>query len=183
MSTMTIRHIDPDELLRMPDGDRYELLDGQPVEKSMGAKADKIAGRLTGWLDQYCVEHNLGHAFGSATAYRCFSWQQDRIRIPDSSVVLAGRFPNEEVPDGYILIPPDLAIEVLSPNDLAEEVEAKVNEYLTAGVRLVWVVSPMSRTVQVRRPDSTSATVSESKTLSGEDVLPGFSRKLADLFR
>ena len=71
---------------------------------------------------------------------------------------------------------------VISPNDLYEDVEEKLSDYHAAKVRLVWVVSPGSKTVLIRRPDDTCALVREGGELSGEDVIPGFACKVADLF-
>ena len=110
--------MDADDLLAMPDGEGYELIDGIPVEKHMGAKSDLIALRLGGWLEQFCREHKLGHVFGWTTGYRCWTGKngRPRVRKPDASVVRSGRFENNQVPDGDIDITPDLAVEVISPN-------------------------------------------------------------------
>ena len=77
---------------------------------------------------------------------------------------------------------PDLAVEVISPNDLASEVNEKIDEYLSAGVSLVWVIDPDSKTVSVYRKDGSTARLRESDELSGEDVIPGFSCKVNDIF-
>ena len=71
---------------------------------------------------------------------------------------------------------------MVSPNETYEEVEAKVAEYRSAGVKLIWVISPKSRTVVIRRLDGTCAELNEAGTLSGEDVLPGFACPVAELF-
>ena len=73
-------------------------------------------------------------------------------------------------------------LEVVSPNDLAWEVDMKVTEYLQAGVRLVWVFYPDTRTVWVSRADGQAARLGASETLSGADVLPGFTCPVADVF-
>jgi Uma2 family endonuclease len=174
--------LEPDDLLRMPDGDSYELVDGHPVKKPMGAESDRIAVRLAGKLDLFCTQRTVGFVFGSQTGYRCFPDRPRLLRKPDASVVVRGRFVNDEVPRGDIAIPPDLAIEVVSPNDLYEEIEEKVTEYLGAGVRLVWVVNPSTKTVLVRRPNKTCTALHANDTLSGEDVLPGFTVPVAELF-
>jgi len=174
--------LDPDDLLRLPDGESYELVDGRPVEKPRGAESDRIAVRLAGKLDLFCTHRVAGFVFGSQTGYRCFPERPRLLRKPDASVVIRGRFPNDEVPRGDIGIPPDLAIEVISPNDYYEEIEDKVSEYLGAGVRLVWVITPSAKTVLVRRPNKTCTALDVSDTLSGEDVLPGFTCPVADLF-
>ena len=93
-----------------------------------------------------------------------------------------GRFPNERVPKGYIRIPPDLAVEVVSPNDLADHMDFKVEEYLEAGVSLVWVISPNAETVTVHRADGSVTKLHNTDELSGETLLSGFRCKVSDLF-
>jgi Uma2 family endonuclease len=102
--------------------------------------------------------------------------------MPDTAFVAAGRLPDDRSPEGYIKVAPDIAVEVISPNETYEEVEAKVAEYRSAGVKLTWVISPKSKTVLIRRLDGTCAEVNEAGTLSGEDVLPGFTCTVAELF-
>ncbi|HJZ91786.1 MAG TPA: Uma2 family endonuclease [Gemmataceae bacterium] len=173
--------LEPDDLLQMPDGESYELVDGRLVEKNMGAESDRIALRLGGRIDRYCDVHKMGFAFGAQTGFRCFPSRPRLVRKPDVSMVLRARLP-EGAPKGDILISPDFAVEVVSPNDTYEEVEAKVNEYLSAGVRLVWVISPTAKTVLIRRPDKSSAALDINDVLNGEDVLPGFTCPVAELF-
>jgi Uma2 family endonuclease len=78
-------------------------------------------------------------------------------------------------------IPPDLAAEVIS-NDSAEELEARVADYLGAGTRLMWVVHPQARSAWAVRPDGSAARLTGEQELSGEDVLAGFACKVQDLF-
>ena len=93
-----------------------------------------------------------------------------------------GRLPNDVIPDGWVKIPPDFAAEVVSPNDKAEEVFTKAREWLDVGVRLLWVVSPASRTVFILRPGGGATWVGAGGTLSGEDVIPGFTCPVDELF-
>lgn len=79
-------------------------------------------------------------------------------------------------------IPPDLALEVISPNDVAEQMEIRIVDLLGAGVQLLWVIYPATRTVYVFRQGGTVARLSEADSLSGEDVLPGFSCRVSELF-
>jgi Uma2 family endonuclease len=174
--------LDPDDLLAMPGGDSYELIDGRPVEKPMGAKADEIALSLAVALRQYVRAKQLGRVYGAQTGYRCFPGRTKQVRKPDVSFVARGRLPNDETPEGDILIAPDLAVESVSANDTYAEVEVKVQEFLAAGVKLVWVICPASKTVLVRRPGRTCSDLTEADTLSGEDVVPGFSCPVAELF-
>ena len=174
--------LDPDDLLRMPDGDRYELIDGVPVEKKMGAESDRIALRLGGLLDQYCLRTGCGLAFGSSTGYRCFPNNLRQLRKPDVSFIATGRLPRDEAPEGDIDIAPDLAVEAVSPNDTYEEVQQKLMDYRSAKVRLVWVISPKTKSVLIRRLDGSCAELFADGELFGEDVIPGFTCKVADLF-
>ena len=174
--------VEPEELLAMTDGDRYELIDGIPWEKHMGAESDEIAVMAATALITFVRSRKLGRVYGSQTGYQCFPDAPKMVRMPDTSFVAAGRLEGDRSPEGYIKIAPDLAVEVVSPNEEYEEVEAKVAQYRSAGVKLIWVVSPKSQTVIVRRLDGTCAEVGAAGELSGEDVLPGFACKVADLF-
>lgn len=174
--------LEPEDLLRMPDGDRYELVDGLPKEKVMGAKSDEIGGLLLTQFNNFIRPKKLGRAYPSQSGFQCFPKKPKLVRMPDASFVSAARIPAGGTPDGYIKVAPDIAVEVVSPNEEYEEVEAKVAEYRSAGVKLIWVISPKSKTVLIRRLDGTCAEVGEAGTLSGEDVLPGFACPVAELF-
>jgi Uma2 family endonuclease len=174
--------ITPDDLLAMPNEVDYELVNGELVERHMGAESSWIASNLTWLFGCQFGRKRPGHFFTTDCGYQCFAEDSGKVRKPDISFVRFGRFSNERVPKGYIRIPPDLAVEVLSPNDLADEVEEKVEEYLDAGVRLVWVISPKAETVTVYRADRSAVKLHDANELSGENVLPGFRCKVSDLF-
>ncbi|HXD87599.1 MAG TPA: Uma2 family endonuclease [Urbifossiella sp.] len=175
--------LEPEELQKMPDGDSYELIDGVPTEKKpMGAKSDFTGAALIGLVKPYCRQHKLGLVFGSQAGYRCFPDKPLQVRIPDVSFVASGRLPDDQPPDGYIAIVPDLVVEVASPNDGYEEIQSRVADFQSAKTRLIWVVSPHTRTVLVRRLDGSCAELREDGELSGEDVIPGFRCKVAELF-
>ena len=178
--------ITPDDLLKLPDSVDYELVDGRLVERHMGMESSEIAARLVGLLIMFLRDHRLGRVFGADASYQCFPDAPQKVRKPDVSFVRAGRFPGDRAPKGHGKIPPDLAVEVVSPGDFSDEVEEKVVEYLAAGVPLVWVVHPTTRTVRVHRPASSPRGVvsqlGEGDALDGEDVLPGFSCPVKSLF-
>ncbi|MCE9561605.1 MAG: Uma2 family endonuclease [Planctomycetes bacterium] len=182
MNELPTQLLEPEDLLAMPDGDRYELIDGMPKEKPMGAESDEVAMSAGSLIRAFVKANRLGHVYGSQTGFQCFPKDSKAVRMPDTSYVATGRLPNDRTPEGYIKIAPDLAVEVISPNETYEEVEAKVKEYRSAGVKLIWVVSPKSRTVLIRRLDGTCAEVDEAGTLSGEDVIPGFACPVVELF-
>jgi Uma2 family endonuclease len=182
MSTVAQTTFTPDDLLKMPDGDTYELVNGQLVEQAMGAKAGWVSGQIYTLLNLHAKQHDAGWAFPDGTSIQCFPDDPNKVRRPDTCLVARGRFQNDEVPEGHILIPPDLAVEVVSPNDSYYDVEAKVGEYLDAGVKLVWVINPANRTVKVYRAEGDVSHLDEKDQLSGEDVLRGFVCRVGDLF-
>jgi len=183
MSTVAtnIQH-SPEELLTLPDGDAYELVGGELVERKMGAKSSYIAGKFYARLDRFCVDQCPGWVFPEGTSFQCFPDDPKKVRRADVSFIRFGRLPREQPPEGHIRIAPDLAVEVVSPNDLAYDVDSKVEDYLQAGVRLVWVVNPPTRTVRVHRPDGPGATLRADDELTGDEVLPGFHCLIRDLF-
>jgi Uma2 family endonuclease len=166
----------PEDLLTLPDGDHYELVNGRLVEKPSGAEASWVAVQVAVRLTAY---QHLGWVFGSGAGYQCFPADYNRVRKPDVSFVLRQRL--NRIPKGHICIVPDLAVEVVSPNDLYSEVQQKLVEYLDAGVPLVWVVDPESRTVTVH-DQSRGFQLRNSDVLTGGDVLPGFRCEVGELF-
>jgi Uma2 family endonuclease len=178
--------VTPEELLAMPASVDFELVDGTLVGRHAGMKPSVIAARIAILIGMFLRDHRLGRLFGADAAFRCFPDAPDKIRKPDVSFIRNGRLPGDQTPTGYCPIYPDLAVEVISPGDLAYEVEEKVAEYLKVGVRLVWVVHPPTRTVRIHRPRASAAgPVSEltgSDAITGEEVLPGFSCNVAEFF-
>jgi Uma2 family endonuclease len=180
MSTATM--VTPEELLEMPDGHHYELIDGELVERNMGAESSRIAQLINQRTGAFADTHHLGLVWGPDCGYQIFSDDPDRVRYPDGSFIASGRLPGDEPPRGHVRIAPDLALEVVSPNDLAWKVDEKVQDYLDAGVHLVWVVFPDTRAVFVYRADADVKRLTPQDHLSGEDILPGFSVPVAELF-
>jgi Uma2 family endonuclease len=146
----------------------------------MSLFAAHVAYRIALLLGQHCEPRKLGWLFTSDASYQCFPQHPNRVRKPDVSFIAAGRM--NELPEGHCPIPPDLAVEVTSPNDVFAEVTAKIEEYLTAGVRLVWVFDTASRRVLVYRSTGPGAILGMTDDLSGEDVLPEFRCRIGDVF-
>jgi Uma2 family endonuclease len=172
-----------EDLLAMADDHRYELVHGQLEERAMGAKAGLVAANVIALLRPYVRGKELGFVFASDCGYQYLPHELRHVRYPDGSFVCKGRLPNDEPPDGHIRLAPDLAIEVVSPNDLAYKVEEKIEEYLHNGVRLIWLIYPSTRRVYVLRPNNQITRLSPADELSGEDVVPGFVCSVADLFQ
>jgi Uma2 family endonuclease len=185
MSTAERAVCTPEELLEMTDGDLYELVDGQLVERKMSALSSWVAGETYGRIRDYLRDTGRGGwAFPEGTSYQCFAWDPGAVRRADASYVAAGRFDNDEVPEqGHLRIAPDLAAEVVSPHDSFNEVDQKVEDFLEAGVRLVWVISPETRSVQIYRAgEQATRRLHADDELDAEDILPGFRCKVSDLF-
>jgi Uma2 family endonuclease len=174
--------VTPDDLLRMPDGDGYELIDGRLKEKSMGGESSFVGGRIFGALYDYLLLHPGGWLLHSNAGYQCFPGRPALVRKPDVSFVRFGRLPDERMPRGNLRVAPDLAVEVVSPNDLFDEVDEKISEYLDVGVRLIWVLAPLTRVVFVFQPDGFARRLREDQELDGGEVLPGFRCSVRELF-
>lgn len=159
---------------------RLELSDGELIIKPF---AFARHGVITATIGQYIGKHadslRLGYVTAAGTGH-VVCRNPDTIRAPDVGFVAADRLP-EGLPDGYVPFAPDLAVEVMSPHDSADEIQKKVLEYLRYGTRLIWVVYPETRTVTVYTADG-ARIVDENGTLDGGDVLPGFTLPVSRVF-
>ncbi len=172
----------PEDLLHMPNGDRYELVDGHLVERAMGARSSLVAANLIQLLGAHAKGNHLGRVFGTDCGYQCFPDQPNRVRYPDCSFIARGRLPGDQPPEGHVPLAPDLVVEVVSPNDLAYDVEQRIEDYLRAGVRLMWVVYPNTRRMVIFRPGGNATRLNETEEVTGEEILPGFRCLVAELF-
>lgn len=173
-------HVTLEELLASDDAGRFEIVDGQLEEIQLSNLSVYVGGKIHSLLNVHCVATKVGVAMPSDAYYQCFGEDGTRARKPDVSYLSLERLPTNWLEESYFTIPPDLAVEVLSPNDPAPNVRLKIEEYLQAGVKLVWEVEPESRTVLIHRLDGTTQMLHDRDTLSGESVVPGFSCKVAD---
>ena len=183
MDTKTKTLLTADDLLQMPDGGgRNELVRGEIVPMSPASvEHGKRAMRLGRYLGNYVEEHNLGEVYAAETGFT-IAENPDTVRAPDVSFVARSRIPEEGEPSGFWKIVPDLVAEVVSPYDRASEVQDKIKDYLVAGVRLVWLVDPKSRTVTVYHSLDNVHILLEEDTLDGGAVVPGFLLPLSRLF-
>jgi Uma2 family endonuclease len=177
-------------LLALPDdGWMYELVEGRLVRMpASGFEASRIAARLIFALGTFVQVHGLGAVTGSDGTYDLTQPgdRADTGLVPDLAFVRAERVPLRTSPE-YTKAPrvaPDLVGEVASPHPYRPEMAAKVQRYLAAGVRLVWVIWPQRQQVDLWRPGSPGpvATLVVGGTLDGQDVLPGFAYPVAELF-
>jgi Uma2 family endonuclease len=114
--------------------------------------------------------------------YQCFPEDSNKVRRPDVSAVRTERFSAELFKDAYLTIRPDLAVEVVSPNDTAYEVAEKVEEYLRVNVPLVWVFYPEARKVEIHLLDGSVKKLYADAEITGGDILPGFRCRVSSFF-
>lgn len=181
MSAVTPVRLTPEDVERASerDGKLYELIEGELKEKKVGFAALFIAGQILAKLNAHFYPHE-GAAACEVMVY-CFNGKSHG-RKPDVVYVRVARFPKAEMPVGDLFFAPDLVVEVLSAGNSGIEVDEKLDEYLAAGVGLVWIVNPDSRTIHVFRSDGTNRRYRLSETIENEPLLPGFRLLLADIF-
>ena len=182
MST-TVQLVTADELLsRRRDGFRYELVKGELRKMSpAGSEHGFVIVNITLLLAQHVKQNGLGACFGAETGFKIAS-DPDTVRAPDLAFVSREHIPESGITQKFWSGAPDLAVEVVSPGDTVYEVEEKVEEWLAAGAKAVWVVNPKRRSVSVYRSMSDVTRLSEGDELEGGDVVRGFRCKVAELF-
>jgi Uma2 family endonuclease len=166
------------------DGDRYEIIDGNRVElPPMSAFASRIAFWIVFEINAFARANNLGEAI-TETLFR-LPLPRSRNRRPDGAFISYQRWPKgrpQPVRDNAWDVVPDLAIEVVSPTDIAEDLLTKIDEYLRAGVSLVWVVFPSLRVIHIYESMTQIRVATATGELDGGGVLPGFRVAVAALF-
>lgn len=183
MTTATQKLITAEEFARMPnppDGSQQELVRGVTITMPPpGARHGACCSRVNRRLASFVEDNNLGTVFTNDTGF-VTARDPDSVRGPDVSFWTREKLP--EVPEGYIEVAADLVVEVVSPGDRYARVQRKVSEYMTKGVRLIWIIDPDDRSVAVFREGHEPRVLGENESLIGEDVLPGFTCRVADLF-
>jgi len=170
-----------EDLLRFREpGKTAELVRGvlivrEPPGTGHGGRAARLTVRVGAFVEQ----HDLGAVFAQDTGFK-IARDPDTVRAPDVAFVARHRL-SHIADEGYAPIAPDWVAEILSPGDRPGEVLEKVGQWLSAGVRLVWVIDPRGPHARIYRPDGTVSTLGRDAELDGEDVLPGFRCPLRDL--
>jgi Uma2 family endonuclease len=157
-----------------------ELTDGVLVEKAVGFYESVIALRLAGFVGEYLKTHNVGIMAGEAGFVELLP---ARVRAADVCVVCWDRLPRGDLAaEAVPAIVPDFVVEVISKGNTRAEMRPKLEDYFTAGVRLVWYIDPRPRTARAYTGEEQFVEVDEHGTLSGGDVLPGLTVRSAELF-
>ncbi len=162
------------------DDKRYELDEGTLIEMApTGDIHGAVVAQMTYLIMAYVRPRDSGDVSGAETGYR-LSTNPDIVRAPDVGFIVKARL--KPMTGKYYEMAPDLAVEVVSPNDTALQMRRKANQYLTAGTRLVWVIYPEDRLVDVYQPGHDLRPCNIEDTLDGGDVLPGFVLPVQDVF-
>jgi Uma2 family endonuclease len=174
------RHFTVEEFAALPRDGSWELIDGEPVAVSPSAgPSSRFGGRIYARIQAHAEPTGLGLAYPANAGFILFD---DRavVRSPDAAFVRRERLPEE--PNSFVPVAPDFAAEVLSPTDRRADALAKIAMYLQAGVQLVWLVDPDSRTVTVFQADKPIQTFTIEDTLDFGDVIPGLIIPIAEIF-
>ncbi|HEX4146706.1 MAG TPA: Uma2 family endonuclease [Pirellulales bacterium] len=175
--------ITAEQLWAMPtDGGRRELVKGELIRMNpAGGEHGVVVAELTWRLGQHVRQHDLGRVFGAETGF-VLTRDPDTVRAPDIAFVRQERIAVTGIPQAYFPGAPDLAVEVVSPSDRVNDVDTKVDGWLSHGCQLVWVVNPRRRTVAVYRSVRDTRVMGEADTLEAPDLLPGWQLAVAAIF-
>ena len=167
-----------DQMVMLPENAdrRLEYIGGEIVEMVSNNYSSEVAARILYWISNHVIPNNLGRVTGADGGYQV----ADERYIPDVAFVSKARQP-ESSHDAYNPNAPDLAVEVLSPSDKAEDIRIKIANYLAEGT-LLWVVEPESKTVEIYVTGQKGQRARVGDTLDGGDVLPGFTLAVKDVF-
>ena len=171
-----------DDVARLqPPDKRTELVRGRLIVRDLaGFLHGDVVITVAMRLYAFARMNLLGRVLAAGTGFQLFT-NPDTVRAPDVAFVRHERIP-DPMPTGFALFAPDLAVEVLSPDDRPGEVLEKVSDWLKAGTRLVWVIDPERRSARAYRADGGISLLNEADLLDGEDVLPGFNCTVSELF-
>ncbi len=170
------------EFLASSESEGYELVHGEMEALAVGGESSWIGGEVFGLFRDHLKLDPQGVVFPQDTAIAVWQDDPDHVRKPDVFFIARGRLPQGRLPQGYVTVVPDLIVEIVSPNDDAGKLEAKLQDYRRVAVPLVWVIYPETRNAYVYRRGSPIEVVEGGGNLDGGDVLPGFLLSLASLF-
>ena len=158
------------------DLEGYEYIEGELIPRMpTSMKHGTISVALILSLGTHVRGNQLGDVYTAAGFH-----VGERMLIPDVAFLSKARIPDDT--NKASPIPPDLAVEVVSPTDMFDRIVSKAFAYLAAGTQLVWVIEPQSKTVLVYRSETDIKLLTRNDTLTGEDVVEGFSCPVAELF-
>lgn len=182
MSQVLTKLITADELLKMGDIGRCELVYGELIMMSpAGAEDGMVVVRFGRFLDEFVAEHRLGVVFGAETGFKIHT-DPDTVRAPDASFVRRDRIKGKLTRKFYPGVP-DLAVEVISPDDTRREMAEKVNMWLVHGTQTVWVADPAKMAITIHRVGQKPLTRGVGDVIDDEPLLPGFVLQVSKIFQ
>ena len=183
MTTTQEKLLTAADLLRLhSEGVRGELIRGVLCETMPAGRIHgKVAAIVISILMNFVRPRRLGQIIGTDAGIM-LQREPDTVREPDVAFISVEKLPLDSDIPGYYEDAPDLVVEIVSPSDRPENVFNKACMWILFGVRLVWVLNPDDRTVEVHRPGASTTRLTEDDTLDCADVLPGFSCTVSDLF-
>jgi Uma2 family endonuclease len=181
MTTFT-KLITAEELLKMRDVGRCELIHGELIMMSpAGAEHGVVALRIGRFLGNFVDDGGFGVVFGAETGFKIDN-DPDTVRAPDAGFVRKSRL-GQRITRKFFDGPPDLAVEVISPDDSRREVNDKANMWLAKGTMTVWIADPKTMTITILRVGQKPQVLGRGKTIRNEPLLPGFELSVDSIFK
>jgi Uma2 family endonuclease len=181
-ATISRKLITAEEFERYEQDTRMDLIRGElhPMPPMPGAEHGELTLKLSTYAHLFVIENDLGTCFAAETRFT-IERNPDTSIGPDWAFVAKERLP-VIMPTGFLPLAPDIVLEVRSPSDTGPDAQAKVERWLSAGVKLVWELNPRTRILTVHRAGRTPQKLGPEDRLSGEELLPGFILPLRRLF-
>jgi len=175
-----VKKMTADEFEASPFAETHELIRGElyPIMPA-GTPHGIITSRLSTYLSFFVLENALGEVTAAETGFKLKNHSTVGADIGFISKENLAKF---GIPDSFFPTAPDLAVEVVSPSNTSEEISTKVEDYLSSGSRLVWIVYPKRKVITVYRANNTVSFLHETDELNGEDVIPNFRLPLEKVF-
>ncbi len=171
-----------EEFAALPKHPRYELVKGVLVELMVASEEHEYTGSLVNWrMAEHVFPNRLGRVYLSNRGYVTGPESPATSRMPDVSFVSSARLGQPDLAGMLYDGAPDLAVEILSESNTANEIDRKIREYLDAGSRAVWVIDIDARTLTVHTSDAPPLVLTDADTVDGGDYLPGFACVVADM--
>ncbi len=163
-------------------GPLFEIVDGEKVEKTMSLYAQYVGSEICGRIRQELLEEGIGGFVVTEAFIACFEWAPKTRRRPDVAYWREDQYPDGIPLRGDAAVAPAWVVEVVSPGDLSEDLEAKIAEYFRAGIGLVWIVHPGTRTIRAEQPDGTAHVYRNGDAIDAAPVLPNLRMKASEVF-
>jgi Uma2 family endonuclease len=181
--SVQVKLMTAEELWALPqvEGVRYELVEGALIEMvgGTGGLHGVLEASIACHLSSFVRQHDLGYVTGASGAF-ILARNPDVVRISDAAFISKARMP-KPIPERFLPLAPDLAVEIVSPNDSALEMRRSIHDYLRHGAQMVWVIYPELCLIDCHYLDH-ARSLEDDAVLEGGDVLPNFRLPLRALF-